>query len=219
MSNTGILLIHGFAGNVEEVKPLYEYLEQRGYIVECPLLPGHGQTKRELSLSAHSDWVAAVEQAYLRLSKRCPKIIVIGFSMGGLLAVNLWNYGFSAMITINTPVYYWNINIIAANLIMNFREYGKKYFEAATDKSFSSLLEFQKLLAKTKPMFGNITCKTMVIQALDDDTVHYKSADYILRKVRADKSICKLSHGGHMIFQSKNGQDVCRIIENFIRRC
>ncbi len=217
MSNTGILLIHGFAGNVEEVKPLQDYLAEKGCLVKCPLLPGHGKTKKELAGSDYSEWIAAAEQAYLDLSKQCRKIIVIGFSMGGLLAVNLWNYGFAALITVNTPVYYWNSKIIASNLITNFGVYWKKYTRVSMDKSFSSMIEFQKLLTRTKPMFGNITCRTMVIQAMDDDTVHYKSADYIFDKVRAGKSIYKVPVGGHMLFQSESSKEICTVIENFIR--
>ncbi|MEL7658460.1 MAG: esterase, partial [Bacillota bacterium] len=95
---------------------------------------------------------------------------------------------------------------------------GKKYLKASTDKPLSSMLEFQKLLTNTKPMFRNITCKTMVVQSLDDDTVYDKSADYIYKRIRADKCIYKIPEGGHMIFQSKSGQEVCRMVEEFIRK-
>ncbi|HYE69671.1 MAG TPA: alpha/beta fold hydrolase [Anaerovoracaceae bacterium] len=219
MNNTGILLIHGFAGDIGEIAPLQDYLTQRGYVVKCPLLPGHGETKKELSQTTYENWITSTEQAYLELSKSCSKIVVIGFSMGGLLAVNLWNYGFPGLVTVNTPVFYWNPKIIVTNLIMDFRKYGKKYFDVSTDKSLSSMLEFQKLLTKTKSMFGNITCKTMVVQTLDDDTVHYKSADYIFNRICADKSIYKLPRGGHMIFQSESKDEACKAIEDFVRSC
>lgn len=214
---TGILLLHGFAGDPDEIGPLRDYLIQRGYSVECPLLPGHGLSKKELSQTTHEDWIEAAEQAFLNLSGRYGKIVVIGFSMGGLLAVNLWNYGFSGMVTVNMPIYYWNPGIIARNLITDFRQYGRKYFGASGDKPFASMVEFQKLLTKTKPMLDNITCRTMVVQARDDDTAHYRSADYILKKVRADKTFYGPAHGGHQIFHSESGEEVCRAIESFIQ--
>lgn len=68
-------------------------------------------------------------------------------------------------------------------------------------------------------MFGNITCKTLVVQALDDDTVHYKSADYILKGSERRKAVCMLPRGGHMIFDSKSGPEVCKAIERFIQAC
>ena len=93
--------------------------------------------------------------------------------MGGLLAANLWNYKLRGLVTVNTPVFYWNPKVIVSNLLSDFGRYRKKYLDVSTDKSLSSLIEFLRLLAKSKPMFGNITCKTLVVQALDDDTVHY----------------------------------------------
>lgn len=178
-NKTGILLIHGFAGTPEEVRPLFETLEAKGYVVECPLLEGHGKTKRDLSQSNHQDWIASVEHAYLGLSQKCENVIAIGFSMGGLLVTNLWHYRFSGLVTINTPVYYWNPKIIVRNLFVDFKKYSRKYIKASTDKTVTTLLEFQRLLSKTKSMLGNITSRTLVIQALDDDTVYHKSADYI----------------------------------------
>jgi carboxylesterase len=217
MNHTGVLLLHGFAGNTDEVGPLQDYLEQRGYAVECPLLSGHGKTKKELSETTRGDWIASAEQAYLELTKKCDRVFAVGFSMGGLLAINLWNYGFSGLVTVNMPVYYWNPKNIAANLIRDFTLYRKKYFDASTDKSLSSMLEFQKLLTETKSLIGNLTCKTLVVQAMDDDTVHHRSADYILKRVRTEKSACRPLRGGHMIFQSETGPEVCRVIEDFIR--
>lgn len=219
MNKTGVLLLHGFDGDIGEIESMRAYLEQRGYVVSCPLLPGHGKTKKELAEATCEDWIDFVEQAYLGLSRECGRIFAVGFSMGGLLAVNLWHYGFSGLVTVNMPIYYWNPKIIAANLLKDFRRYGKKYVDASTGKPFAALLEFQKLLTKTKPMLRYITCKTMVVQALDDDTVHYKSADYILRRVRADRVVFRPPHGGHMIFQSESAQEVCRRIEAFLRVC
>jgi len=216
MSNKGILIIHGFAGKREEMKPLYNFLIEKGYKVELPLLPGHEGTKKELSGVNYKDWLTSVELSFLELSKKCDEIIIIGFSMGGLLAANLWNYKISGLITVNTPIYYWNPVIIAKNLFNNFKLYFKKYFIASTDKSISALLEFQKLLSNTKPMFENIKCRTMVIQTLDDDTVYHKSADYIYNKVCANKSIVKIPTGGHLVFQSGSYKQVCEEIEQFI---
>ena len=38
----GILLVHGFTGSPASMRPWAEYLNQRGYTVKVPLLPGHG---------------------------------------------------------------------------------------------------------------------------------------------------------------------------------
>ena len=38
----GILLVHGFTGSPASMRPWAEYLNQHGYTVTVPLLPGHG---------------------------------------------------------------------------------------------------------------------------------------------------------------------------------
>ncbi len=211
--------MHGFAGDPGEVTPLREHLVRRGYFVESPLLPGHGLTKSDLSKTTHEDWIKAAEQAYTDLSEKYGRIVVVGFSMGGLIAVNLCKYSFSGLVTVNMPIFYWNPGIIAANLVTDFKHYGKKYLIASTDKSFFSMVEFQRLLTKTKPLLGNVACKTMVVQAQDDDTVHYRSADYILGKVRTVETVFRPPRGGHQIFHSESGPEVCEAIESFIITC
>ncbi len=93
MTDTGVLLLHGFAGDNEEIKPLRDDLEQRGYIVACPLLPGHGQTKIELSSTTHRlDRCGGTGLSHL--SRNAAGYLQLVFPRR-LLAVNLWNFEFS----------------------------------------------------------------------------------------------------------------------------
>ena len=38
----GVLLVHGFTGSPSSMRPWAEYLNQKGFTVRVPLLPGHG---------------------------------------------------------------------------------------------------------------------------------------------------------------------------------
>lgn len=214
----GVLILHGFCGETGDVRLLAETLSAGGYLVEAPLLAGHGTAKEELARTTYFDWIASAEQAYLRLAGKTNRIVAVGFSMGGLLTANLWNYGFAGIITVNTPVYYWNFKNIGINLMSDFRGSLRKYFRAADCSPWSTMLEFQKLLIHTKPMFSNITSKALIIQAMDDDTVHHKSADYIYGKLCGEKSMYRVTDGGHMLFCSKRGPEICGVIERFIQK-
>ncbi len=83
----GALVLHGFTGNPGSVRGLARALADAGLTVELPLLPGHGTKIADMVRTDWEDWSRAAEQAYADLAARCDRVVVVGLSMGGLLAV------------------------------------------------------------------------------------------------------------------------------------
>lgn len=81
--------VHGFTGSPYEMSPFAERLASRGVYVDVPLLPGHGTSVEDMSRTSFPDWVAGAEAAYLGLAARHRRTFVLGFSMGGLIALML----------------------------------------------------------------------------------------------------------------------------------
>jgi Esterase/lipase len=103
--NTKFLLIHGFGGGVHEVKPLAEHLISNGFEAVCPLLKGHSAARKDMQKVTYEDWIDSAEKELLTLKKTGGDIILIGFSMGGLIAFNFaYKYDVKTIITINTPI-------------------------------------------------------------------------------------------------------------------
>lgn len=84
----GVLVVHGFTGNPQSMRPLAEAFAAAGFTVDLPLLPGHGTRVEDMLPTRWADWSAAVETAYAALAERCASVCVAGLSMGGTLA--LW---------------------------------------------------------------------------------------------------------------------------------
>jgi carboxylesterase len=85
-SDIGILLIHGFTGDTQEMRPLAESLHTRfGVTCYAPLLPGHGVPPHLMASITDQDWYNAVNAGLDYIRGKCSRIIVIGFSMGGAL--------------------------------------------------------------------------------------------------------------------------------------
>lgn len=80
-----MLLVHGFTGNPQSLRPLAHALAGAGFTVDLPLLPGHGTTVEDMLPTRWEDWTAAAEAAYQGLSARCEKVMVAGLSMGAAL--------------------------------------------------------------------------------------------------------------------------------------
>lgn len=87
--STGVLLIHGFMGTPGELRPLGDVLAQRGYRVYAPLLARHGEAPEAMAGARWHEWYDSAEQAWRDLLGRCERVFVLGFSMGGLLALHL----------------------------------------------------------------------------------------------------------------------------------
>ena len=81
-----MLVLHGFTGNPQSMRPLAEAVAAAGFTVEMPLLPGHGTAIEDMIPTRFEDWSSAAEAVYDELAARCDKVIVSGLSMGGTLA-------------------------------------------------------------------------------------------------------------------------------------
>jgi carboxylesterase len=86
-----VLCLHGFSGTPFEVTFLARALNDRGYAVAVPRLPGHGDTVRALAASTWREWLGGAQAAMDALLARrgCDRLAIVGSSMGGLLALRL----------------------------------------------------------------------------------------------------------------------------------
>ncbi len=85
----GVLLCHGFTGSPKSMLPWAEHLEQAGFRVSLPRLPGHGTSWRELNQTGWTDWYTAVDRAFTDLRDQSDQVFLAGLSMGAALALRL----------------------------------------------------------------------------------------------------------------------------------
>src|SRR4051794_21475551 len=88
-NEVGCLLLHGFTGTPQNVRPLADYLARRGLAVAAPRMPGHGTTAADLDKTGPEEWLGAAEQALADLRSRCSTVFVAGISMGGTITLEL----------------------------------------------------------------------------------------------------------------------------------
>jgi carboxylesterase len=82
----GALVLHGLTGSTQSVAGLRAALEEAGFEVQAPMLPGHGTSPDDLAECGWDDWTAAAEAAYGRLAR---PVVAVGLSMGGALAAGV----------------------------------------------------------------------------------------------------------------------------------
>ena len=69
--------------------PLAEVLVEQGLEVHGPLLPGFGMDIEKLGKTKWRDWVKAAQQAWTEVQGGAETTLLLGFSMGGAVALNL----------------------------------------------------------------------------------------------------------------------------------
>jgi carboxylesterase len=84
----GVLALHGFTGTPASMRGLAAAMAEAGLHLEVPRLPGHGTDIADMLPTRWADWTAEVVAAHERLAARTARIVAVGQSMGGSLA--LW---------------------------------------------------------------------------------------------------------------------------------
>ena len=221
--NAGCVVIHGFGGSVAEVDPLAQSLDALGYTVITPTLKGHTGKRKDLRGVRYQDWIHSVEESYLLMSSQCKKVFVLGFSMGGLLGIHLANkFKVDALVTLNTPIYYWNIKQILKNLSEDLKtrdfKHAKRYLASGWALPTSALINFNALLLETKAMVQHINCPIFIVQGVDDDTVRKESADYLFNHAGSEEKRKEFYQpSGHKILSSPSANAVMKDVTAFLQ--
>ena len=85
----GALLLHGFTGCPASMRPMGEWLAERGVSTVGPRMPGHGTSWEDLDGTTWQDWEGEVELGLADLASRCEDVIVVGLSFGGAMALHM----------------------------------------------------------------------------------------------------------------------------------
>ncbi len=180
----GVLVIHGFTGTPQSMRPLGEALHRAGCTVRGPLLPGHGVSVEAMARSTAREWTGAVERSFADLRARCSRVFVAGLSMGGALALHLAGRHADAVagvIAINAVV---DLDA-AAQAALAFDPSAPPTVPgigsdikdpAATELAYPavpvpSLAELFALVGVTRALLPRVTCPALIITSREDHVV------------------------------------------------
>ncbi len=209
---TGVLVIHGFTGCNQSMRPLGEALASKGFTVLGPRLPGHGTSVEDLSKRKHTEWIFEVERALKELMKRCEKIFITGLSMGGTLTLLLGEmYGESidGLIPINAALFLNNPLLplvpVAKYLLKTVPGVGSdikdpQQKELCYEKvPVPAVHELVKLMKLTRKGLSKITQPILVFVSRNDHVVPPGKASYILDSVSStEKELVWLENSYHV---------------------
>ena len=120
-SASAVILIHGFMSSPGELRSLGERLHADGHHVLGVRLKGHGTSPWDLRSRSWHDWAASVERGYDIVKAYSQSVHIVGFSTGGLLALNHAannpNRRIKSVSSVSAPVHFRNKNMIFVPLL------------------------------------------------------------------------------------------------------
>ncbi|HHS14373.1 MAG TPA: alpha/beta fold hydrolase [bacterium] len=224
---TGCLLIHGFTGTPWVFRELGEWLNNNGLTVSAPLLPGHGTHPRDLIGVSWREWLDCCESEVERLEKRCRRILIIGHSMGGSIALILASRRpYAGVVSLSAPLQFHDIRMRLIPLCRPFFTYWKKKSsrsgngpEMAYDcYPLPAVSQFMELMGETRRSLGRVVCPVLIMHSVLDRRVKAFNADKIYKGLGTlEKRLVKLPFSSHTILKGEDGNRVREEVLAFIR--
>ncbi len=194
--SVGVLLVHGFTGSPASMRPWAEYLNQRGYTVSVPLLPGHGTVAEDLNHVKWQEWPAKVETELNLLLQSCQKVFICGLSMGGGTALNVaarYSKALSGLVLVNPMIHVKFIPHQLAWVISRFQKMRESVGDdikrpGVTEYGYDSLpavgvYQLLKMLSQTRKSLPDIKTPLQLFHSVDDHTLPVTNTEIIMREV------------------------------------
>ncbi|NCC67577.1 MAG: alpha/beta fold hydrolase [Clostridia bacterium] len=87
MEKTAVIFVHGFMGCHRQFEALADFLDDGETEMVFHVLPGHESTLAEFKKTNAKIWQDSVNELVGSMAKQYDRILLVGHSMGGLLAV------------------------------------------------------------------------------------------------------------------------------------
>lgn len=234
----GVLLIHGFSASPAEMKLLGDYLFEKGYEVFGMRLPGHGTSTADLRDRKKEEWLQEVKLSLALLSHYCPKIFVVGNSMGALLGL---------MSMPSSPVKVSGFVAIAPAFrikdkrlpFVSYLDAAQRFYELFADLKtewpyvaarpenpdinysllpYHGLYELHKVSKETQEFIEKLEIPTLFIQAEKEYTIDPEATYDAFERVPAeDKTLLKVDVDRHVLTLDKD-LPVFGAISDFLER-
>jgi carboxylesterase len=229
----GVLLLHGFTSSVRTVDGMVPLLTAARIPYRLPVLRGHGTRYTDLAGVTADDWYADAEAALLDLAREVDRVVVVGLSMGGVVALNLGLRHPDKIAAVVTWAAALRFADPLAPLAPKLSRWVKSWPspEAFNDESLKASSEnyprfmtaaFGELLAyarATEARLGELTVPICVLQSKKDQVVAPVAANIIYRDVASThREIHWFEKSGHEMGQDLERQAVFETTMDYLRK-
>ena len=221
---TGLLLIHGFSSTPASVRQLALAATEQGYSVAAPALAGFATQYQDLKQTSWQDWLSSVAGPLQQLKTHCHKIIVLGQSLGGCIALQLahQNPDIINQLILLSPAVYPPPQLKGVKPIsMALKLAGIKYWSTLggdikkrgsreivyTKMPLNAYTELLSCMQSTQTILNEIAIPTTIFASHHDHVVPTKSFQQVLDQLGSiDKSLVWLDNSFHVLTQDNDAE-------------
>lgn len=227
-AKTGVLVIHGFTGSTQSMRPIAYALHNEGFTISMPRLKGHGTTAEDMSTTGHKDWIESVEEAYKQLKEKVENIFVLGLSMGGTLALYIAEkYDIKGIITVNAAIQMPDefVQLAFNPLVPDYidgigsdikKEGMREWAYPQTPKK--SIAEIASLCELVRNKLGEIKTPIIIFKSKNDHVVPPENQNYIFNHIGAmDKTFIELENSYHVATLDNDSELIIKAATKFIK--
>ncbi len=235
-NGVGILLIHGLLAGPAEVKGYGDHLLELGYTVLGVRLQGHGTSPYALRDQSRDDWYAGVRRGFNILRAYCDRIIPVGFSTGGALALKLaaeCHPEMIGLVALAVPVKLIDSAFMLVPLLHGTNRLAgwvssnggvKPFVEKKTEHPnvnyqnapIRSLYELRQLISEMDEFLPRVEVPALVIYGDQDPVVSSKSAPSLMNKLGGtNKKLVLIPADRHGILM-ENTAGTWQVIDEFL---
>jgi carboxylesterase len=178
------------------MRPWAEYLNNLGYTVRVPLLPGHGTKVEDLNHVKWQEWPAKVESELTILLQSCEKVFICGLSMGGGTTLNVaarYSRELVGIILVNPMIHVKFVPHQLAWLISRFQKFRDSVGDdikkpGVTEYGYDHLpavgvYQLLKMLNYTRKRLHDVTVPVQLFHSVEDHTLPVTNTEIILKEI------------------------------------
>lgn len=237
----GVIIFHGFSANLNSIENIRSKLHPLDIPILSPVLCGHGQDSPDsLRDISWQQWIEDAEKSMKEMHNQAEKIIIIGHSMGGLLALYLaskYKNDIDSIVLAAAPI---KLNSIFAPfgsmhfltpLLLTFgckHNMNAKYYSEELLKQnknyrwvpFKALKQLFKLIKVTEKLLPEINCPVLLLQSYNDTIVAKDTSTYIYDNISTnsnDKQLVWFEKTEHQMFLDVEQEGCTDSILKFVK--
>ena len=233
--------MHGYKSSPAQTLEMATFFNNKNIPVYGVRLSGHGTSPLDLKNTSWQEWLDSLQRGYAVLSQFCQKIIIVGFSTGGLLTLvkaSLINKNskLKGIAVVNSALKLKDIRAKMVSGINLWNELLEKFdinkgkFEFIDDKPetpefnysrhyLSSVVELAKLMKYCQDNLSKINTPALVIQTMHDPVVNAVSGNIVFDNIASEKKFLFTPNLHHHTIITGFGKETIFIeINNFIKK-